>query len=99
MVLAEEFPNKYSKAIYFQYSIGWYNFFCGKFFEEWLIIYDESQNNSNNNQQFCAQYIWGANIIKIMLQNMISLWDIHNQQVNGNTDRKQQRIMKECQIP
>lgn len=39
MVLAENFPTKYSSAIYSQYAIDWDNFFCGNISQEWLLIY------------------------------------------------------------
>ena len=67
MVQAEDFPAKYSGAIYSQYAIGWDNFFCGKISQQWLSLFDESQKKGNDEQQLSAPYIWGANIVKILL--------------------------------
>ena len=88
MVIAEKFPLMYSKAIYSQYAIGWDNFFCGKISQEWLLLYNVSRTIRDDTQRYSAQYIWGVNIIKKTLRQMIKLWDIRNTQVHGTTDRK-----------
>ena len=90
MVQAEDFPAKYSGAIYSQYGISQHNFFRGKISQQWLSLFDESQKKGNSGQQLSALYIWGANIVKITLQNMISLWDIRNKQVHWGTHSKHQ---------
>ena len=73
MVLAENFENKYSRAIYSQYAIDWDNFFHRKIFQDWLLIYDEFKNDRYDTQHYSPIYIWGANIVIITLRNMISL--------------------------
>ena len=77
MVIVDKFPSKYSKAIYFQYAIGWDNFFHGKISQEWLQLYDESRQGSDDKQRYSANHIifWApiSNIIKIILSNIISL--------------------------
>ena len=45
-VVAAEFPDQFHCAIYSQYAIGLDNFFCGKFSQEWLVLFDEKNQIS-----------------------------------------------------
>ena len=71
LVMAENFPTKYSIAFYPQYTIGCDNFFCRKISQEWLLLFDYSKKNRYKTQQYSTQYIQGANIVKIILHNII----------------------------
>ena len=90
MVQVEDFPVKYSGAIYSQYAIGWDIFFCGEISQHWLSLFNESQKKDDSEQQLSAPYIWGANIVEITLRNMIGLWEIRNEQVHGGTHNERQ---------
>ena len=93
-VVATEFPNQFHCAIYSQYAIRWDNFFCEKFSQEWLVLFDEKKPNLNNNNRYTRQYIWGANIIENTLQHVIELWEIKNGQVHGRTNKQREQKRK-----
>ena len=56
-VVAEKFPERFHRAIYSQYAIGWDNFFHGKFSQEWLVLFDEKNPNLDNNNRYTRQYV------------------------------------------
>lgn len=67
MVQSEDFPEKYHKAIYSQYAIGWDNFFGGKISQEWLALFEVSRVICGDKKFLSALYIWGANIVEITI--------------------------------
>ena len=97
-VVAEDFPERFHRAIYSQYAIGWDNFFRGKFSQEWLVLFDEKNPNLNNNNRYTRQYIWGANIIENTLRHVIELWEIRNGQVHGRTSKEREQKRKSRNI-
>ena len=97
-VVAVDFPERFHRAIYSQYAIGWDNFFRGKFSQEWLVLFDEKNPNLNNNNRYTRQYIWGANIIENILQHVIELWEIWNGQVHGRTSKEREQKRKSRHI-
>ena len=97
-VVADEFPERFHRAIYSQYAIGWDNFFRGKFSQEWLVLFDEKNPNLDNNNRYTRQYVWGANIIENTLRHVIELWEIRNGQVHGRTNKEREQKRKSRHI-
>ena len=51
-VMAIDFPAHFHLTLYSQYTIDWDNFFCGKFLQEWLVLFDKRNPNLNNNNRY-----------------------------------------------
>ena len=63
-----KFPPAMWAALDAQENIGWIHLFCGKLSRKWLLLYDSRTPPDQH-----GSYLWGAAIVKTILQQYIEL--------------------------
>ena len=92
-----KYPERFREAIHQQDRIGWNHLFAGKISQAWLQMYEDTyvKPRSSGTHHHPEGFVWGAHLVKIILQNMIILWEQQNKDIHGDTDENKDRILKE----
>ena len=82
----QKYPVSHRAALFEQQRIGWYHIFTGHLSQQWETL----QENTAKNDKLIAKYQWAANIVTIILKQVINLWEMRNEEVHGATKSEQQ---------
>ena len=66
--------------------MGWCHVFTGHLSQQWEIL----QENTSKNDKLIAKHQWAANIVTVILKQVINLWEMRNEEVHGATKSEQQ---------
>ena len=89
-----KFPQKYHDAMITQENIGWSHMFAGHISQEWIKLFEESVCANTNKNQHNQPYLWGASVVKVILSELICLWEIKNEEVHGKTKEGNEALQK-----
>ena len=87
-----DYPQAHQDAVAAQTLIGWPQLFQGKLSQSWEIIQGNHRSKSGVNR---PSYLWAANIVTLILQHSIILWEERNEQFHGtNEEQKTQHLLE-----
>ena len=72
----------------------------GQISQGWLQLYKDtykepSPQDETQRSKYIDGYIWGANIAKILIRQMIILWETRNKVIHGEIDKESEQLRKE----
>ena len=93
------FARKYQRASNTQYKIDWRHLFMGKISQEWIQLYKDTYvapplQDDTKKRKYVDGYIWGANVVETLIQQMIILWKTRNKVIHGEDDDDNERLKK-----
>ena len=68
--------------------------FAGHISQEWIKLYKESKRTNTNKNQHDQSYLWGASVVKVLLLELVRLWEIRNEEVHGKTKERNETLQK-----
>ena len=91
-----DYPQPHQDAVATQTLIGWHQLFQGKLSQAWENIQGNTRSKSGVTR---PSHLWAANIVTLILQHTIILWEERNKQFHGvTTEQKNQHQIKHYQF-
>mmetsp|Transcript_19556 Transcript_19556/g.45581 ORF Transcript_19556/g.45581 Transcript_19556/m.45581 type:complete len:246 (-) Transcript_19556:86-823(-) len=80
-----DYPQAHQDAVANQTLIGWHQLFQGKLSQAWENIQGNTRPKSGGIR---PSHLWAANIVTLLLQHSIILWEERNEQFHGTTEEQ-----------
>ena len=78
-------PDSHQKAPCSQWKMGWKHVFTGHLSQEWEKLQGDIQTDKKTQKVTN----WASNLVTIILQQVINLWQVRNEEVHGKAESEQ----------
>jgi len=84
-VTHSKYPESHQVALYSQWKIGWGHVFTGHLSQDWEMLQGDTQIGKTIHKATD----WAANLVTLILQQVITLWETRNEELHGKTKAEQ----------